>query len=169
MAMKNKYALLCQFVEIFSFAEHSSDKIEKPLVSHETAPAMLADIYDKLPARFPQLYEQLILSYRWGQQAFIPVCRLLPNPPGPTLSGLLNEMMTDQVIFDVCTRNGFIPFAFGSDLSHDPVCFDTNSGARRNFKIVRLEHEPILRQKIISNPVVISKSFEELVLATLSN
>jgi hypothetical protein len=59
----------------------------------------LGVIYAKLPVRFPPLYEQLVLSHRWAEvdlQAY----RLLANPPGPNLSGLLEEMSRDSIIWN---------------------------------------------------------------------
>jgi len=45
-----------------------------------TDPAELQQLYRKLPARFPRLYEELVLSFRWADvdlEAFT----LLANPP----------------------------------------------------------------------------------------
>jgi hypothetical protein len=33
----------------------------------ETDPAELEEVYANLPARFPRLYERMVLSYRWAE------------------------------------------------------------------------------------------------------
>src|SRR3954468_1005774 len=51
-----------------------------------TPESFLDPLYEKLPARFPELYERLVLSYRWAE-VDLKIYRLLANPPGPDLSG----------------------------------------------------------------------------------
>ena len=53
----------------------------------------LEAIYAKLPARFPPLFERLVLSYRWAE-VDLQSYWLLPNPPGPGLGGLLQQIST---------------------------------------------------------------------------
>src|SRR6266481_8517113 len=48
--------------------------------------ALIAEIYSELPARFPPLFELLLLSYRWAE-VDLRLYRLLANPPGRDLSG----------------------------------------------------------------------------------
>lgn len=49
-----------------------------------TDPSALEPIYAKIPARFPPVFEQLVLSYRWAEIDLVDY-RLVPNPvrPGP--------------------------------------------------------------------------------------
>ena len=61
----------------------------KPMETR-TDPSQLEPLLAKLPARFPPLFEQLVLSYRWAE-VDLQLYRLLPNPPGPDLNGLLKE------------------------------------------------------------------------------
>lgn len=58
---------------------------------NEDASQSLDPLYAKLPARFPSLYEELILSYRWDE-VFLPNFTLIANPPGEDLSGLPDRM-----------------------------------------------------------------------------
>jgi hypothetical protein len=50
-------------------------------VKTATAPASLDLLYAKLPARFPPLYERLVLSYRWAE-VDLGTFRLLPTLRG---------------------------------------------------------------------------------------
>jgi hypothetical protein len=45
----------------------------------ETPPAVLNDVYKRLPGPFPTLYERLLLSYRWAT-VDLEVVSLLANP-----------------------------------------------------------------------------------------
>ena len=126
----------------------------------------LDPVYAKLPARFPPLYEQLVLSYRWADvdlQRFT----LLANPPGDELSGLLQKIMKAKGLWETLIPNGYIQFGKGSDMDYDPVCFDISSRKNRDYRIVKIDHEEILcnyRIKVVSE---IAPSFRALVLQTI--
>jgi hypothetical protein len=78
----------------------------------ETDPKVLEPIYEKLPARFPPLYELLVLTYRWAE-VDLEAYRLLANPPGPDLSGLFAKMMCDPGLWNALIPAGFIQFGRG--------------------------------------------------------
>ena len=126
----------------------------------------LDPVYAKLPARFPPLYEQLVLSYRWADvdlQRFT----LLANPPGDDLSGLLQKIMKAKGLWETLIPNGYIQFGKGSDMDYDPVCFDISSRKNRDYRIVKIDREEILcnyRIKVVSE---IAPSFRALVLQTI--
>jgi hypothetical protein len=126
----------------------------------------LEPLYTKLPARFPPLYEQLLLSYRWAEvdlQSFT----LLANSPGEGLSGLLQHIMKDKGLWETLIPNGYIQFGKGPDVDYDPVCFDISSRNNRDYRIVKIDHEEILcnyRIKVVSE---IAPSFRALVLQTI--
>ena len=126
----------------------------------------LDPVYAKLPARFPPLYEQLVLSYRWADvdlQKFT----LLANPPGDELSGSLQKIMKAKGLWETLIPNGYIQFGKGSDMDYDPVCFDISSRKNRDYRIVKIDHEEILcnyRIKVVSE---IAPSFRALVLQTI--
>ncbi len=137
----------------------------RPLAQRTDA-SELDPLYAKLPARFPPLYEQLVLSYRWADvdlQSFT----LLANPPGNGLSGLLQRIMSDKGLWETLIPNGYIPFAKGTDIDYDPVCFDIKSRKNRDYRIVKIDHEEILcnyRIKVVSE---LALSFRALVLQTI--
>lgn len=132
-----------------------------------TESVLLEPIYSKLLARFPPLFERLILSYRWAEvdlQSF----RLLANPPGPDLNGLFQEMSRDPTLWKYLLPAGYVQFGKGPDVDYDPVCFDINSRKKnRDCRIVKIDHEEILchdRVRVVSE---IAPSFEKLVLDTI--
>ncbi len=132
-----------------------------------TDPKLLDPLYARLPARFPPLYEQLVLSYRWAEvdlQSF----RLLANPPGADLDGLLAEIEKDKGLTESLIPAGYIKFGKGTDMDYDPVCFDIKSRTKgKDYRIVKIDHEEILcncRVKVVAE---LAPSFEQLVRQTI--
>jgi hypothetical protein len=132
-----------------------------------TARAALEPIYAKLPAAFPPLYEQLVLSYRWAE-VDLQSYRLLANPAGPTLSGLLEEMSKDSAIWNGLRAAGYVQFGKGPDMDYDPVCFDfARRKKSRDCRIVKIDHEEILCHDRVKVVAELAASFEQLVLRTI--
>ncbi len=133
----------------------------------ETPDQALEAIYAKLPARFPRLYEQLVLTYRW-EEVDLQTCRLLANPPGRDLTGLLAQMSKDPAFWNTLRGAGYIQFGNGPDIDYDPVCFDLSARKKNgDCRIVKIDHEEILcnnRLKVVSE---IAQSFENLMLRTI--
>lgn len=138
-----------------------------------TSASALADLYQKLgltghgSTRFPPLYEDLLLSYRWAE-VDLGNYRLLANEPAEDLSPLLSAMRADVHLFATLVSNGYLPFGRGSDVNYDPVCFDfrqrQNNG---DYRIVRLEHEAILCKGRIGTITQLAPSFRSLMLNTI--
>jgi hypothetical protein len=130
-------------------------------------PKLLDPLYAKLPARFPPLYEQLVLSYRWAEvdlQSF----RLLANPPGANLSGLLAEVEKDEGLTESLIPAGYIKFGKGPDMDYDPVCFDIKSRTKRkDYRIVKIDHEEILCNRRVKVVAELAPSFEDLLRKTI--
>jgi hypothetical protein len=94
-----------------------------------TGATMLDPLYAKLPARFPPLYEELLLTYRWAE-VDLGSYRLFGNPLGTDLLGLLHGISKDKFLSTCLPKNGYIPFGKGPDIDYDPVCFDLSHGKR---------------------------------------
>ena len=128
---------------------------------------MLEPLYVKLPARFPPLYEQLVLTYRWAD-VDLGSYRPLGNALGTDLSGLLDEMLKDKFLSACLLKNGYIPFGKGPDMDYHPVWCNLKSRKKnREFSIVKLDHEEILcneRIKVVAEP---APTFEHLVKTTI--
>jgi hypothetical protein len=134
--------------------------------SVETPLAALDPIYAQLPARFPPLFERLVLSYRWAEVG-LGFYTLMANPPGPTLDGLL---MRDGHLTESLIPAGYIQFAKGPDVDYDPVCFDLSARKKnREFGIVKIDHEEILCNHRIKVVADLAPSFEQLVRNTLDS
>lgn len=163
--MKDSLQLLRDFTQKFS-APDGEDASE--LVTHVvTDPSALLEIYGTLPGKFPKLFEELLLSYRWSP-ANIGRLRLLANPPGNGYSGLLEEITKDKIMYKVCTANGYLQFALGGDGSYDPICFDLKKRSSTHVAVVRLDHEDILCRERIRQVEVVAPSFEEFVQSIVS-
>ena len=125
-------------------------------------------LYARLPALFPPLYERLVLNYRWAEvdlQSF----RLLANPPGADLSGLLAEVERDKGLRESLIPAGYIKFGKGPDVDYDPVCFDIKSRTKRkDYRIVKIDHEEILCNYRIKIVAELAPSFEQLVRETIA-
>jgi hypothetical protein len=160
--MKNQARLLENFVGKFRSLDECTNNGEPIVIKQATSASELDRVYSVLPARFPQLYEELLLNYRW-QPAFVGAIRLLENPPGQELNECLSVLSHDKFLSATCWQNKFVQFAFFGD-TYDPVCFDCNVGRRQNFNVVILDHEEILCRARISKKQTIASSFEQLVL-----
>jgi hypothetical protein len=136
-------------------------------IKADTPHQALEAIYAKLPARFPRLYEELVLTYRW-EEVDLQSCRLLANPPGSDLAGLLAQMSKDPAFWNTLRGAGYIQFGNGPDMDYDPVCFDLSARKKNgDCRIVKIDHEEILcnnRLKVVSE---IALSFEDLMRRTI--
>jgi hypothetical protein len=138
-------------------------------IKFETPEPFLQEIYAELPDqfRFPRLFEQLLLTYRWAV-VDLSTYRLLANSPGQDLNGFFQQITNDPGLWEALIPAGFVQFGRGPDLDYDPVCFDMKSRKQgRDCRIVKIDHEQILcnyRVKIVSE---LAPSFYELVLQTI--
>ncbi len=174
--------LLAQFVAAFEvFDDMCSLEVPANLIVRSDEPgfkywrpkqvstprAALNSLYSELPARFPPLYESLILSYRWalvGLEAF----QLLPNKPAEDLAPLLSAIMVDPCLFQTLIPAGYVQFGRGPYSSYDPVCFDIRQRHKSGeFRVVQIDHEEILCFDRIREVQEIAPSFRELVVQTI--
>jgi hypothetical protein len=137
-----------------------------------TEPSALEVLYAKLPARFPPLYERLVLSYRWAE-VDLGLLRLLANPPGPSVAALGEEIARDQAMQEVLVLNQCLQFGRGPDYDYDAVCFDWS---RRlpdgDCPVVKIDHEEILcnrRFKIVAELAPSFRALMERVIAATAS
>jgi hypothetical protein len=129
--------------------------------------AMLERVYSSLPARFPPLFELLLLSYRWAK-ADLRRYALLANPPGHDLSGFLEQISSDRAIWKCLTGSGYLQFGSGPDIDYDPVCFDLRSrNNSADCRIVKIDHEQILCNAQAKITAELAPSFEQLMLRAI--
>ncbi len=114
----------------------------KPM-RRETDASALEPLYLKLPGFLPQLYEQLVLHWRW-LEVDLGSLVLWANPPGPGLTKLAATLWRDPVLTATLIPAGYVPFG-RSTIDYDPLCFDLNRmNADQDCPIVQFEHEAIL-------------------------
>ena len=185
--MQRDDKLLCEFVATFEKLDDLSASREIDLIAWElsfggpdeygfkrwrpinssTDRSHLQELYKSVPAPLPPLYEALVLTYRWAE-VDLRSHRLLANPPGADLSGLVMQMRRDKAIWDQLIPHGYVQFAKGPDLNYDPVCFDLNHRLRDNdCRIVRLDHEQILCNDRIKELCEIAPSLRQLMQRTI--
>ncbi|HEY1527837.1 MAG TPA: hypothetical protein VGH51_16510 [Candidatus Angelobacter sp.] len=141
-------------------------KLWKP-VKIETPQSQVQEVYAGLPARFPRLFERMVLSYRWAE-VDLGTYRLLANPPGPTLGGLLRQMSQAPALWEALIPAGLIQFGKGPDLDYDPVCFDIKARKQGgDCRIVKIDHEEILCNNRLKVVTELAPSFYQLVLQTI--
>jgi hypothetical protein len=127
----------------------------------------LGALYAKLPARFPPLFEQLLLSYRWAD-VDLQSYTLLANPPGPDLSRFFEQISKDPGLWESLIPAGYIQFAKGPDYDYDPVCFDIKSRTKNgDYRIVKIDHEEILCNDRIKVVAELAPTFKDLVHLTV--
>jgi hypothetical protein len=151
-----------------SFGDSDEDGLKKWLpIYHPTDRSYLEEFYKKVSPDLPPLYEELVLTYRWAT-VDLKSYRLLANPPGADLSGLLTEMIRDKGLWDALVPNGYLQFGKAPDVNYDPVCFDFNRRLRDgDCKIVQLDHEEILCNHGIREVSEIAPSFRQLMIQTI--
>jgi len=136
-------------------------------ISVTKAASYLDPVYARLPARFPPLFESLVLSYRWAE-VDLQSYRLMANPPGKDLGGLLREISKDAGLWDALLPAGYIQFGKGPDADYDPVCFDIKSRKKNgDCRIVKIDHEEILCNYHVEVIAELAPSFEQLMLDTI--
>jgi hypothetical protein len=175
--------LICRFVATFEQLDDlmclPSDPAPPELANEErdgwdrwrpaaiaTARGQLEALYQKLPGRFPALYEQLVLTHRW-LEVHLQTVMLLANPPGPTLDGLAGAILGDPVLIATLLPAGLIPFGRVSGGGYDPMCFDLNSRKRGECPIIQVEHEAVLCHDRIGTTWPRYASFRDLVCDTI--
>ncbi len=175
--------LLAQFVATFSVLDDTvlfedldpaavplaSGRIDEPGYQHwepravSTPRSALSALYEKLPAKFSPLFEELVLSYRWAE-VDLEVVTLLANPIGPDLSGLAEAIFRDQGLVEMLLPNGLIQFAKAGGGHYDPICFDIRArGKHGEARVVRVDHEEILCNHRLSVTEQIAPTFRALV------
>ncbi|MEW6366411.1 MAG: hypothetical protein AB1714_17435 [Acidobacteriota bacterium] len=156
--------LVTDFVNMFPLL----GQVHAPHVASERS--WLSPLYARLPGRFPPLYEQLILSYRWEEEVELGHFRLLANPGGSDFAGLAEEMFRDKALVECLVPGGFIQFSKGSGTNYDPVCFDLRSRRKGgDCRVVQLDHEQILCHHRLREVAELARSFRELMLRIIAD
>jgi len=131
-------------------------------------PQLLEPVYAKLPAKFPPLFERLLLTFRWADVS-LDAYTLIANPVGPDLSGFFDGISHDRGLWEALIPAGYLRFGKGPDMDYDPVCFDMNSRKKnREMSVVKIDHEEILCNYRIKVVRELAPNYESLVLQTIA-
>jgi len=130
-------------------------------IAERTPREALQEVYRVVHGRFPPLYEDLVLSYRWYRVDVGPV-QLLSSLP-PNLDGLVEAITNDNKLFTTLSRGGFVQFGKGSDVDYDPVCFDSSNLRDGDCRIVKFDHEEILMNDRLVEVAELAPTFRQLV------
>jgi hypothetical protein len=145
-----------------------SDYKQWEVVKVETPPQQLEEGYAKLPARFPKLFEQMILSCRWAE-VDLGTYTLLANPPAPDLNEFFRQISKDPGLWEALVPAGFIQFGKGADLDYDPVCFDIKTRKQGgDCRIVKIDHEEIFCNNRVKVVAELAPNFYQLVQQTIT-
>ncbi|MFO0916873.1 MAG: hypothetical protein U0872_00980 [Planctomycetaceae bacterium] len=156
--------------EMYAGVDNSDWTIEhwKP-VRVVTDPKALKSLYEKIPARFPQLYERLILTFRWLEVDLDGFGVLKANPVGVDFSSLVSNITADPILTQVLFPLGLIPFGKQPGGGYDQMCFDTKR--RRpdgDCPVVLIEHESVLCNQEIGGQHEMFHSFRAMMEAVVA-
>jgi hypothetical protein len=101
-AMKNEARLLENFVGKFRSLDEVTDRTEPIVIKQVTNASELDRVYSVLPARFPQLYEELLLNYRWRPVVNLPSSRTHTIPYALTAMPVADK--TSTLSFSITKR-----------------------------------------------------------------
>ena len=133
----------------------------------EPQASLMESIYSRLPAKFPPLFERLLITFRWADVS-LDRYTLMANPPGSDLEGFFQGISKDPGLWKALIPAGFLRFGKGPDMDYDPVCFDMNSRRKnREMRVVKIDHEEILCNYRVKVVAELAPSFEALVLQTI--
>lgn len=150
----NVHNIIDKFVEKISFTDANFQLIEKA--------DWIDDFEIKLPKRLPVSFHSLITRYSFNTFEYNGLSFFANNGSDKDLS---IAIFKDRFISKATLQNGFIQFARPESGSYDPICFNTNiSRKRREFPIVRIDHESILCRNKIQVVQLISDSFLKFAL-----
>ena len=130
-------------------------------IAERTSRGALSEVYRLIPGPFPQLCENLILSYRWYQVDVGPLRLLSSLPPG--LDGLTESIAKDKNLFTALSQAGFVQFGKGPDMDYDPVCFDLSNRRGDECRIVKFDHEEILQHDRLVDVAELALTFRVLI------
>jgi hypothetical protein len=129
----------------------------------------IAEMEAIIPAPLPPSYRSLVTRYVFP--AFqIPGAFLFANTPEGTTHFELRRRLREPIAEELMATGGLVQFANPFQYNYDPVCFATGVGRRRKeFPIVRVDHEDILLGRSGPKVIMVAESFLDLVRVALGH
>ena len=121
----------------------------------------VTEIINRLPTKYSPSFMSLISRYIFDD---IEVGNLwfYANRGDQEWDELSRAIFRDAIIYKFTSSNGFLHFTRPLDGSYDPVCFDIRNRKKREYPVVRLDHESILISEKISIIEILYPSLLEL-------
>jgi hypothetical protein len=119
--------------------------------------ASIADLENRLGRRFPPSFRHLVSNYCFPAFEFGPLM-FFANTGQDTFWELSKRLFADPHMSAALLDAGFIQIGNPYFYNYDPICFDTNE-AKNEYRIVQLDHEPILQFGKLNVIQEISPSF----------
>lgn len=124
----------------------------------------ITELERKLPKRLPASFRSLVTRY-----AFPPFqvgeLSLYGNMGTNDVEEMSIAIFQDSIIAEGTLRAGYIQFARPASGSYDPICFDARRAVnKREFPIVRLDHEELLCHDRIHVSEKLAESFYRFAL-----
>ncbi len=107
------------------------------------------EIIRRLPAKYPPSFMSFISRYVFDGFE-LGKLNFFANRGSGKNSELSDAIFEDKIIFEVTSSNGFLFFARPEGGSYDPICFDIRNRKKREYPVVKLDHESILVSEKIS-------------------
>jgi hypothetical protein len=122
------------------------------------APESLSSFYQRIPFRYPALFEALCLSYSWSD-AVVGEVEFAANPPGEDLAGLSASVRYDPHLWAFLVPRGYLIFGRMSGGRYDPCAFNMTCRKGTEAPVVRVDHEEILSFQRLGQPSLLAASF----------
>lgn len=125
----------------------------------------IAEFEAKLPRRLPRSFSSLVTRYCFPSFELAEI-EFFANRNGQSDDELVVAAFRDKYLWRPALTQGFIQIGKSSTGSYDPICFDMRyQKSRREYPMVRLDHEELLQKEKIRIVEEKAKSFLALIVA----
>lgn len=153
-----------ELIDRFVASVAQSGGIFQPIVD---AP-WIAELERKLPTRLPASFRSLVTRYAFATFE-VGGLSFYANMGTDDEDEMTVAIFRDRLIAEATLKAGYIQFARPATGSYDPICFDGRGTLRnREFPIVRLDHEEILRKDRICVREAVADSFSQFAAGIVS-
>lgn len=122
----------------------------------------LSELEQSLPHRLPATFRSLISRYCFPSLEVGPIVLHANTSEGSEYFEFRKRLFHDRTMSPFLLQHGFIQFGKPADWSYDPVCFHVVPRSKREYPIVRLDHEEILIRNRVRIMASIARSLREV-------
>lgn len=136
-------------------------------ISPSSANPWVGPLEEKLPRRFPAVFQILISRFRFCDFEVGPVM-FYGNTGTEIFNELTRRVFADTNMSPALLRSGYLQFGQAAGGHYDPVCFAPRGlNSKNDSRIVRLDHEEILINNRIRVMSEIAPSLEAFIRQAL--